>query len=281
MTTPAFDFDVDTASWLTADLIPFLKSATYGPEPIAMPTLPSLNSLESPDEIMKAEQRRHSDHRRQKLNRERVARGRKRKGERLGVLEMQHGVLISDNIQLRVKLQKHGEETLSTEEKNVLHSQHVSLLGEMVSLWSSPDALAQQASTFWNESATMIQSSGIRTGADEIVEFYYKLNSLCQHKLVVTDYSVECDMDSVRKPRVVWSMDLTLTEIWPVLELAESWSIWSGKTLNVTGFSVLTFQDGKIVQDIQTLDILSLMVEMHRISSNPSDVLPLLHFLFK
>ena len=83
-------------------------------------------------------------------------------------------------------------------------------------------------------------------------------------------------MKIVRKPRVQWSIELNLSEQCPESSLADNWSKWGGHKLKLTGFSCLTFEQGKITQDIQTLDVLSLMVEMHQMSSNPMDSLPLL-----
>ena len=248
MMTPAFQFDLDMdTEWMTEAMFPSQKT-TAGLDSIPTPEMFfGWNGMMSPADMLK-KQKAEED--RKIISRQRVARCRKRKTDRLEELEKKNQVLQSENIHLQLKKQKHGEETLTTEENDVLHSQHVSLLGQMVSLWSAPDRLAEQASTFWSESATMIQSSGTRNGADEIVGFYSKLNNLCQDELVVTDYSVVYDVDSVRKPRVQWSMELTLSEQCPETELAENWSKWAGQKLQLTGFSSLTFEHGKITQDI-------------------------------
>ena len=268
-------------SW--EDSILRIRKGGNGPEPLSMPNSanhmgwPSATYMPSPKTMKKQE----AEQRRKMQNRKRVQKCRKLKRERLVKLEEKYEALANDNLQLRLKKQRFGEEEMTLAEKTKLNDRQVKILENLVALWSSPDEMYMQANAIWSPNAHVVHPMGSSVGTEEIVKHYVALNEMMSN-IQVTEYRMHYDANNVRKPRVDWSLAVTFAASCPVamghLPVAKIWTKVANQTITLSGYSSITFQDELIVEEIRSLDVLQVLASLNKIVE-PTELVELLQLL--
>lgn len=192
--------------------------------------------------------RKEIDERKKLQNRERVRKFRKRKKDRLSELEKRHKVLVQDNIRLH-----HGE--VSGNEKD----QYDQVLEKAMKTFCS-SATDDEAHSIWTSTARVVQPMGGKTavGLDEIEEQQTEFRKL-MHSSQLTEYNVQ--YLTLDHACVHWTLTGIFSNTLPDI-LTPFRSQLTGKSKSLKGFSYITFEQGKIAQDIRTLDLLNLLQQL-------------------
>ena len=132
----------------------------------------------------------------------------------------------------------------------------------------NPQSLEQSANSVWASDVRIVHplNGWTAQGIEEAKQHQTLFHEIFP-QAKVTDYSVQYDRVSVRKIRVNWSLTGTFAATVPSAVASTLGPIWSqiaSKSVQFKGFSFITFEDHKIVQDVRTLDLMHLMVELQK-----------------
>jgi hypothetical protein len=203
------------------------------------------------------------DERRRMKNRERVRKCRKRKQDRLNFLEDRTSELEKENQQLKNKLARKGTngETLTEAQFKELRKKQNTTIAAYIRAYNESDAAFETAArSIWSDNAEII--SGVTgscvTNVDAIIS-NKKASAALFTSYNIKQYTVHWRTNSNDKCSVNWEVEVVLAGNAPAdLPLTAPFgtiaSSLQGETLTFQMVSHLTFDEGKIVEELRQIN---------------------------